>query len=504
LGLSTPLSERSLIGAALLYLALPNLIFMAGWLTWPIALLLSTLLVTGLWHWWRGQNHIQTTNLVSTRQTALILAALALLWAYFGGAGHFVYANADWKTRDAVYADLILGDWPTAYLSATGQLELLRSAFAYFLPSALATSVLGIAHADALLYSWTALGVWLFLLLLPLPDQRISRVLASALIVAFFSGMDYLGVIIISGDTPIFPLRLEWWTHFSYSSLSGQLFWAPNHTLPLWLLAVILYRSWARSDFLLTIGIAATLTALWTPFAPISVLPYIAVHVWQHRLRTLKTIHLTQALFLLAWLAVIIPFFSLNSGDIPIKTGVAHADTRGNFAYAYLIFVLCEFALLWLLLLRAQATPSPSRTLLVISGAMLFALPFVFYGPSNDILLRGSAPPLLILLIFTLSSLFSAKESPADKSPERQQLRIGVLLLLAIGALTPLHEIARAITWPAWRPNYAISLTDNQRGTLPPHYAGRFDNAWLAWLMRTPHDVRRTHDLAPQSPSHQR
>jgi hypothetical protein len=112
-------------------------------------------------------------------------------WAVFGGGSHFMYANADWKIRDAVLGDLVNAEWPVHYLSADGAPLILRSAIGYFLPPALFGKIFGLAHIDLAIYAWTTLGVLIFLLMLPLPRRAGWRLALGLLLVVFFRGMDF-------------------------------------------------------------------------------------------------------------------------------------------------------------------------------------------------------------------------------------------------------------------------------------------------------------------------
>jgi hypothetical protein len=226
-------SNRSLdflTAIAVSYVALPNLIFLFGWLEFPIATILGICTLIAI-----HQLFSRSIFSWSSSAKAVLIIAIATAWCSFGGAGHFSYANVDWHVRDAVYGDLIYSHWPPAYTLEASPGLVLRSAFGYFLPPSLVSSYLGVTTADICLFIWTVIGAAIFLSLLPIDYSRPIRALALATIVIMFSGMDILGILLTTGEWPLFPLRLEWWTAFSYSSLSGQLFWAPNHCLPIWI-----------------------------------------------------------------------------------------------------------------------------------------------------------------------------------------------------------------------------------------------------------------------------
>lgn len=462
---------------AVLYIALPNLAFIFGWLRIPVSAPLACGLSIAVWQLLRRTS-------LTWRIDAMFfcLLALSIVWCLFGGAGHFMYANPDWFVRDAVYGDLIQGSWPPAYQVGAEQALLLRSAFGYFLPPALISKWLGLGAADITLYLWTVLGVAIFLNLLPLERQRIVKSTLLALIVVMFSGMDVIGYFIVSGgEWPIFPVRIAWWTSFSYTSISGQLFWAPNHSLPMWLGAALFYRHWSHRDFLPLAIVFAPLTLIWTPFAIVGLLPffllYLLVHFKAPRPNWPTAAQLLSGLVLGI---IVTRFLTLSIDGIASKTGIEHAGGEANFWHAYLLFCITEFAALCLLL---GARLKHSRAILVASALVLAALPFLFFGPSNDLLLRVSSPALMLLAILSMRIIGDGCSGGLRSFP----LLLGIVLL--IGACTPINEISRAWLWRHWRPDYRKTLLDVEKGQLPPHYVGRMNRADYSWLIKEPHTI---------------
>lgn len=464
------------------YLALPNLVFIFCWFKLPVALLLALLVLIALY-----QSGVFNTRQrpAHSRAALLFLLVAAFVWSAFGGAGHFGNANPDWLVRDAVYADLFKNTWPIAYGMDGHSPMILRSAIGYFLPPALLTQWLGMRWADILLFAWTAIGVGLFLFLLPLPARLGKFLLVCALIVIMFSGMDFLGVCVAAGELPIFPLRMEWWTYFSYSSLGGQLFWAPNHTLPLWLGTALYIRHSKLPEFGRLATSYVPLTLIWTPFAAVALAPFLALYTfrwWHTRSPWPYKLQWVYALVICGLFSI---FLTLNISGIDTMTGVTHARGVESFLRAYLLFITIEFLTLALLLWERIRQVSAAFVLAVV---ILLALPFTFFGPSNDLLLRASVPPLLILLCHALA-LF-------DKAPAHgRRFPWTIAIVLLIGAATPFNEMWRAVFWLNRAPNYGVTLVDVNNGHYPPHYIGRLDLPWLAGLLKQPHPIQpRTHE----------
>jgi len=472
--------------AAIAYLFVPNLIFLTGWFHPAVALPVCAL---GLWGLWQLARESFAVSQEGPEGGAwLRIVAIVACWTALGGAGHFFFANHDWRVRDAVLGDLIFGAWPVAYAESAVDPLILRSAMGYFLPAALVGKALGIAAVDWALYFWTAIGACIFLLLLPIPRRSGPLLLISLLVVIFFSGMDLLGFWMVHDHGPSIPHAIEWWVPYSYSSLSAQLFWAPNHALPTWLLTALLYRHWAHAAFWRLMLFVLPLSLIWTPFAIAGAMPFLVIAgVLSWRQRRAPGIDYRLAAFsaLLAYLSL--RFVTLDLGGLPLHVlgtvagGTNVAMLGGPSLTDYLVFVEMEFAILALALLPVLRH---SYGMYGVAVLMLFLLPIVSLGPSRDTMLRLSVPPLLILLSLVLSNLQAW--SKAKSFPASTYVIAAILLL---GAPSAYVEMLRALLWPRTAPNYSKSLVELQGGGFPAHYVARLNHADLRWLMKVPQRV---------------
>ncbi|OHC67717.1 MAG: hypothetical protein A3H93_18805 [Rhodocyclales bacterium RIFCSPLOWO2_02_FULL_63_24] len=462
-----------------MYLAVPNLIFVIGWFLLPAALILCGVLAY-LLHSALGTRPL-AWNLDRSPGAAALLLVAGFGWAAFGGGSHFMYANHDWVIRDAVLGDLVYSDWPVAYKTPDGTTTVLRSAIGYFLPPALFGKLFGTAHLDIAVYLWTVGGVLIFLGLLPLPRRVGWPLLLGIVVTIFFSGMDYLGLVIATQTTPIFPLRLEWWGPLSYPSLTGQLLWAPNHCLPIWIGTLLILRH-RNEDELIPLACALLpLTLIWTPFAAIGLAPFVLLCAW-------KPFFCRASWNSVPWKPIIgAAIFSLpiilfllidtNSMTMVSSSAQVQAAAGSNSAnqavslHSYLLFVSCEFLLLALAL---APHVQRERHLFALALIILLALPLFRFGPSNDSLLRLSTPPLIVLLVFSLHVILR---------PERTERSLSlwlVWLFLAIGAHTAFNELWRSASFQRWKADYRQTLSSHHGGGIPPHYGGKLGPSPIA------------------------
>jgi len=473
----------ALTALALAYLALPNLIFLAGWLKpLPATAMVVLLMVSVLLFLRRPDVGWQMPY---SRAALAAILIFAFIWSSLGGAGHFVNANHDWVMRDKVLGDLTFGAWPPSYGVTDGHHHILRTALGYFLPAAVLGKVFGIGAAELGLYVWTALGAGLFLLLLPLPRRAGWRLGAMLVVVVFFSGMDFLGVLLATGTLPVFPLRLEWWVPFSLPSPTGQLFWAPNHALPLWLAAVLFYRHWGHRSFPSLTVVLLPLLMIWTPFAVMAMLPFVAFALarWLRTEGSLRGMQIAPVQLLFAAILgyLTIRFLTLDIAAIPSAPTATALPEQGGMFLKYLLFLLMECLILALVLTRELRH---SRGLLWLAVAILALLPVYRFGPSNDSLLRLSAPSLIFLLILTLDVLGAR----LDRAPGQVLRSRGWLLaaILLVGAATPFVEIWRALAFKRTLADYSRTVVEQNGGGDPPHYVGLLTRPDLIALLRPP------------------
>jgi len=61
--------------------------------------------------------------------------------------------------------------------------------------------------------------------------------------------------------------------------------------------------------------------------------------------------------------------------------------------------------------------------------------------------------------------------------------------MLAIGAVTPIQEFARAVLLPVWPIDTKATLVGAACGQFPPHYTAHLDGQPVSRLLRQPHTI---------------
>lgn len=386
-----------------------------------------------------------------------LLAALALL--IIGGEGHLLFANADWLMRDAVLADMAR-TWRLPEYAIDGAPYILRAPLGMYVIPALAGNAFGLVAAHAVLVAQNTLLLGLLLYFLSLLASG-RGALVVAMVLAF-SGLDIVGTMLslhlrgIPISFASLPSHLEdWAVYWQYSSLITQLFWVPNHALPGWWLAILILMAAEGEASCGALGLTIALTAFWSPLTAIGAVPF-ALLLIARRWRAL----LTDRRFWLSALAAA-ALAPIAAYIVLAWTSIQHAPLWNDPGYTSAripvmgIFLILELPQLIVLGLEWRRLPARQRRLLICCAAVLAILPWVVFGPGNDLVMRGSIPALMIIAV-----LFS--EAVANDLRHAPGLRVVAILLLVIGAVTPGFEIWRAVSFP----RYAIStcnLAEAQR-----------------------------------------
>jgi hypothetical protein len=439
----------------------------------------------------RGERRLPVTPLQLS-----VAVAVACAWTLIGGADHVFFANADWHVRDAVLHDLVASHWPVGYGIFDGKETMLRAPLAYYLPAALIGKVAGLAAAHVALGLWTAIGCALFLMqVLSLTRSRPAVAAAVVTVVVLFSGLDIVGSLL--NDGPHFrsdwniTTHLEWWAgKYQYSSMSTQLFWVPNHALGGWLLVGLLSRHGDSPAFDATLPICVVALALWSPLTAVGIVPFVLWRIIVEAQRGRLTRLLRPQIWLPALLVglVLAAYFILDPSRIPKGLSVGGP---GDGAVLDLLrqaqFFLLEAGFIGAAILVLRRSGQ-----VVLALAVLALLPLAYFGPGNDLVMRASIPSLAVLTIGACLALLDGAD------PNQSWRRKGPLcFLLAIGAVTPVAEFARAVMLPAWPINMQATLIGATCGGFPAHYVARLTGQAITRLLRQPQRLA----LGPQGPA---
>ncbi|MEO6339539.1 MAG: hypothetical protein ABIO39_05845 [Caulobacteraceae bacterium] len=375
---------------------------------------------------------------------------LALVLSILGGAGHLMFTSEDWIGRDAVLGDVTKGAWPVVY-DWDGANWFLRAPLGFYeIPGAIgALFGLKAAHMAVLVQNTAMLAAVLALFVREV-DGRWRRLTLLAVFL-LFSGLDIIGIAKDWGLAKVqgypfpFPMHIERWAgDLEYSSMLTDLFWAPNHGLPAFGF-VAAYLCWRRKECSAA-GLAAfaALAFFWSPLAAVGMAPFVLYALYRDLVqRDLRLVALVAAGAVGVAMLPAVLFLHLGSGSVPHGLLL----TKPGYPLRYVVFGLHEILPALYLMLRAgHGDHKFSKAELAIVAAMLLAAPLYMMGASNDFMMRASIVPLAMAALVIGERLISCIDQRQFKP------MTAILVVLAIGAVTPGLEIARALIHRATPP----------------------------------------------------
>ena len=386
---------------------------------------------------------------------AALLVSLALF--ALGGEGRFFYANPDWQIRDAVLHDMASNAWPIGY-RVDGIVHFLRAPIGmYLLPA-----MFGAGAEIAMLVSNALRLALLLTLAWHLFESRRERAIGLTLFL-LFSGWDVVGTALYrSLGAHISWDHIEHWNFsYQYSSHVTQAFWVPQHALAGWACAVF-FLLWRRG--LMPIGAFAAsvpLVAIWSPLAIIGAVPFALLagfDALRRRAFDLKDVAVAALAVAIALPALL--YLQLDASSV----GMRILPTRP------LVWLLCVglevLPFVWPLLRDRRSAESDQPVILLIL-ALLLVIPLVQMGVSADFQMRASIMPLALLSIYFAQWVCRLLE----EEPRRKAAIAYAAVAIALGAVTPLLELRRALIHPpSPRPLCSlIGVWYKQDGTIVPY-----------------------------------
>ena len=433
---------------AVIYLVTPLIVWLVTWFHWWLGIPAAILIVLASAPMLSGSFRLSLPS-----ATAVLPVFVAVVWVMSTAAGGlFDTANADWNKHRSILLNLADYSWPTiipdplaAYLSPESDSPLLLRYYLgwYIVPGAIAR-LLGHAALNFAVPIWTSLGVGLILLIL-VRQRRGWGVVFAIVIFAFFSGMDFLRVILLEGIDG-FSSHIEWaglWQiKTQYSANMTSLMWTPQHFIAGGLYIYLLLQLARHPRFLRSSPVLLSAALFWSPFIAIGLLPFVAAMLWSNGLRPfLNWSNLTLAVALTGLTAIY-----LTSGSLDHEQGwIWEAYDWPTIARWIPTFYLTEYLLLVPLLwvLRPSLLRQP---FFIAAVSTLTLLPLYHYGDNNDLTMRASVPAILVLCYYCIDTLSVCFQSTIGRASQwRKRLAMSAIaVILAIGAVTAVAELRRS------------------------------------------------------------
>lgn len=398
---SLQIPSRMIIAIAYLYMLVPTIIFLTGWLKLLLAILLDGLLIYGFIS--IIKNEYKKSSVFEINISALLcILVISGIWVFTSGVGGFFPQRADWQWRNAVLRDLIDYSWPVIY-PKTG--HALSYYFNFFLPTALIGKILGWKAACIFLCLFTWIGACISMLLVCkiFKINSLKHSFLIALTFVIWQGMECLRIPLID----LFNLR-DVIGGYEYTSNNALLQWVTNQSIVPWI-AVPLFLDKRSIRTYIYLGMCILVSA---PFPFVGMFVFLAVdgviqlcknykydvHNWLCDIFSKSNI---SALFIILTYL----FFYMTNTDASGSTG------KGGFGlyvpinqfswkqFVFLLtFLLFNFIITALLVYKENRKDSIYWTACI----SLLLIPLFKLGTGRDFGMRASIPALFILMIYVI------------------------------------------------------------------------------------------------------
>ena len=488
---------------ALAYLVLPLIVWLVGWFEWWAGIPAAVLLTTGF------RNTLRGSWWVPPQPAVVVLLIVAVGWVLLTPAGGVVGPReddySDWFKHRALLSELGANAWPVrptnpldAYLPANeadAAAPLLRYYLGWYMVPGLAASRFGLEAMYWAVPLWQGCGAALIVLMFASVCRGWREIAAAVAILLCFSGMDLLRNLLLegvgwldwstafrsAGGWPVFgPSRgqVEWprfgdgWVFLQYHSNTVGLMYNPQHFVVAALGALLVVQMSDRPRFLAVSGVVLATVVFWSPFVALGLLPLLAVPLFTHGSQPFLR---WQNLLLGPPVGLLLIAY-LTSGAQEVPNGFLW-DLYGAGTVAKLlpVFYLTEFGVLAALLVWLRPRPEPDAVarrsrnrkkarerqpswsarglalvrrepFLTASVATLLLLPFYSLGLYNDLVVNASRPAMVVLGYCCLLGIIAHGRTPRRGERGRRLALGGLVGVLAVGAFTPLVEIAAAVS----------------------------------------------------------
>jgi len=472
----------------LIYITLPVIIFLLGWIR-PQFSIIATILLLFSAYTIIKQKKTSEKKLELSYKMLFVLCLIALVWCLFAGQGGYYYQSADYDCRNAIFRDLINFKWPVIYKYNDTALVYY---IGYWMPAALVGKIafwvsnsasVAWAVGNFALLIWSSCGVILVFLLLITTVKADTRkkMIATSLLFIFFSGCDALGYLLFKNG---FAWHIEWWASiYQFSSITTCLFWVFNQTVISWIIILCLINEKSVKNFAY-IGVMALPSG---PFPFIGIFVYCiciaakyGVNAMKHNKikEFIKNIFTIQNIFSCV---VIVPIYLLYYSSNAAMSGSGN-NSNGSLTFywnqidcnlidelfRYTMFLILEVGVYAVIIYKTNK----KNILFYITIISLMIIPLFRMCNSADFAMRVSIPAITVLGYMVIDYLVNHFNDLKATKQCKKYAYILLLCIYLIGSVTPIVEFARGIHYVTYYNK--IDLVCDDIKTFNRY--GKFDN----------------------------
>lgn len=437
--------------ACYLYIYAGVAVFFLGWVRLVFSVPALVLIGLCLWqHWKRLREQDGGRVLMIGLPMLAAVGVFCVLFCLVAGQGAFFVQAGDWEKHNCVLNDLVTSHWPVCYHNDDSEAMLTYYIGQYLIPALCGKVLSSFRAAEIALLVYNAAGIFGVVLLLfrVVGADTAKKQAAGVLVLAFFGTCLFLGKALYGasgiGSSDISGAR-EWISdsiQLQYRTLYTDLRWVfPQAVVP-WLSTLLFLENYRCMSLYCLIGAPLLLYAAF-PFVGIAALMFgvAAYRFFTERDKGAVVREIFSPSNVAVAVSFLIPLVYLMGnllGEKAPEAGFSHI-VYGNNTVVYFCF-----AAAFLLYSAAIFREYENDLLFYLVNISLLIFPFFKMGVYNDFTMSASIPAVFLLMVFVLKALFTYGSHAAEKPGPL----VFLVLLLAVGAVYPVEEMAEVIKSP--------------------------------------------------------
>jgi hypothetical protein len=409
--------SKFLYKATLIYVTLPSILFIGGWLRiyWaaPLLMVLAYLLTQAF----ITENSNTDADTTYDWPGTVGILAIAAYICYATGVGGHVEQSFNYVYDNIKLYDLVANSWPVYYPDKEA---FYCYYFGYYLPiAAFINAFSGVEHAEAISFIWAWLGVALccFWVRLLLQFRRSWMVIIFLLTgtfgvaLTFFNSLDVKFLRAVEDFSYPYTFIKTWWSGgrptlntsipfhcaIKYASTMTTMAWAPYHYISGMLFPALAYYQIVRRKTFNSVPLIAVSTLIWSPFVLLGMLPILLYGL----LRFFRTIFNLQSVLAIILLSPFLIFLTSHDTSESIVRGFIW-ECKPRWWLNYILFVGIEVGIFGfvIFLYGRRYLCGEERTVLIFNLVALAVIPLVYVGFYNDFSIKVGIAPMFYLVLF--------------------------------------------------------------------------------------------------------
>ena len=475
------ISRKLLVITAIVWLGLPLVIFLIGWLR-PI--LGYPLAIGVIWASFRTISTLESSHeaIVYIDRKFWIMTAFVLMFTIFSGIGGFAYQRFwDHAFRNAVFNDLVNYPWPVVETNDEGVSELLCYYHAFWLPAAVIAKIAGsvlVGNIMQLIYAFVGymtVAIFVFNII----GQRNIKLWVIVLL-ALFSGWNIVIFFISSPDlvkvftvSEIYQVDKE----ISFGFLSAPGFPALsmfiyNSGIASWMAFGLLYDQRNNIPRLIFLY---SLLFLFAPIPVVGLFP--ALTYWIYR-KLKMAFSLENVIGVLIFLIVGVYFLSNHRTDGFKPTAFY---SFGEFCWKTVVFVLLSYVIylpyIWKYVRQ-------DVFFWILCGTTI-VIPYFSLNGQNDLGFRIGIPLTYCFVVLVIKSVSEIRQCPRYKA-------VGLIVTLIIGAInsSSIYSVSAVMSYRCIISGTQLRQTcmpttfDDKVNPLKENFVARGESMFTKYLMK--------------------